>query len=261
MKTDTPTNLHNMFTDKVIIITGSTQGIGLVTAEMLIHRGARLVINSRSHEKVEKALFYLRKITPNVIGLAGDVSNYEFCLDLRNYVMEEFGRIDILINNAGVPLRQEALQVTPAEWDIIMDTNLKGTFFLSQEVANTWVSLNTPGCIINMASLHGIVAMPGRSSYGIAKAGILQMTKMLALEWAQHNIRVNAIAPGRVETPARATTFAPDPKYREAMLNKIPLKRFCTPEQAAGAACYLASDLASIMTGQVLILDGGITTY
>ena len=108
MKTDTPTNLHNMFTDKVIIITGSTQGIGLVTAEMLIHRGARLVINSRSHEKVEKALFYLRKITPNVIGLAGDVSNYEFCLDLRNYVMEEFGRIDILINNGGLSQRSTA---------------------------------------------------------------------------------------------------------------------------------------------------------
>jgi NAD(P)-dependent dehydrogenase (short-subunit alcohol dehydrogenase family) len=246
---------------RVALITGAAQGIGAACAQAFANSGYQLALTSRKLSQLQPIADQIEKAGGSVLTLELNINDHLNINEITQQVFKNFGRLDVLINNAGIPLRQDALAVTPAEWDTIMDTNLKGTFFLSQEVANTWVSHNTPGCIINMASLHGIVAMSGRSSYGIAKAGILQMTKMLALEWAQHNIRVNAIAPGRVETPARATTFAPDPKYREAMLNKIPLKRFCTPEQAAAAACYLASDLASIMTGQVLILDGGITTY
>jgi len=175
-------------------------------------------------------------------------------------VIGALGRLDVLVNNAGVTLRRLALEVTENEWDAVLDVNLKGTFFLSQQMGRHLVATERTGAIISIASTHGVLGFAERSTYGISKAAIMHMTRMLAIEWADHGIRVNAVAPGTAETPSRAP-FLADPKARATMLNRIPLRRFATAEEIADAVCYLASPRATYITGQTLLVDGGLTSY
>lgn len=175
-------------------------------------------------------------------------------------VFKACGRLDVLVNNAGVTLRKPALEVTVDEWETVMQTNLRGTFFLCQQVGRRLIEQGAPGCIINVASAHGVVGFPDRSVYGISKAALIHMTRMLAIEWADHGIRVNAIAPGTVDTPSRAKALA-DPAVKKIMLDRIPLHRFATANEVAGAVCFLASPQAAYMTGQTLLFDGGLTAY
>jgi len=151
--------------------------------------------------------------------------------------------------------------VTPQEWDELMAVNLTGTYFMSQAMGRHLIGKRRPGCVVSLASTHGMVGYAERSTYGISKAGIIQMTRMLAIEWAGHGIRVNAIAPGTVDTPSRAEYFAAYPAARAAMIERIPFRRFGTPEEVAGMVCYLASPQAAYITGQTLVLDGGLTSY
>jgi NAD(P)-dependent dehydrogenase (short-subunit alcohol dehydrogenase family) len=157
----------------------------------------------------------------------------------------------VLVNSAGVPLSRPALEISPDDWDAVLDVNLKGTFFMSQQMGRHLVATRRGGSIISIASTHGVVGFPRASAYGISKAGVSHMTRMLAIEWAPHGIRVNAIAPGTVETPSRKVFFDADPGRREVMIDRVPLKRFGTPEEMAGAVAYLASPQA----------DGGLTAY
>jgi 2-deoxy-D-gluconate 3-dehydrogenase len=173
-------------------------------------------------------------------------------------VLDRFGTLDVLVNNAGVPLQKPTLDITPADWDGVMSTNVDGTFFMSQTFARRLVEANRPGLIINITSTHGfVVTRPGRVAYGVSKAAIDHMTRMLSVEWASHGIRVNSVAPGRVDTrsPGRAKN-AGDPKYVEAALAQIPLKRFCTMDDVAEAVRWLASPGAAYVTGHTLLLDG-----
>ena len=147
-----------------------------------------------------------------------------------------------------------------AEWEAVLDVNLKGAFFMSQQMGRHLVASGRPGCIVSIASTHGLVALAQRSAYGIAKAAVMQMTRMLAIEWAEHGIRVNAVAPGRIDTPSRAGSLA-RPGYREAALGRIPMRRFGTAEEVAAAVSYLVSPAAAYITGQTLVLDGGLTAY
>jgi NAD(P)-dependent dehydrogenase (short-subunit alcohol dehydrogenase family) len=171
-----------------------------------------------------------------------------------------FGGLDLLVNNAGSNLRARAIDVTPAQWDEMMTVNVTGTFHLTQQFGRHLIEQRRPGAVVMIASTYALIGAPERSTYGIVKAAQVQMTRMLAAEWAQHRIRVNGIAPGRMETasPSRAGTGA-DPKYMAAMLERIPLHRLCTPEEVAAAVVYLASPQAASITGQVLVLDGGLT--
>jgi NAD(P)-dependent dehydrogenase (short-subunit alcohol dehydrogenase family) len=142
-----------------------------------------------------------------------------------------------------------------------MDVNLTGTFFMSQQFARWLVANQRNGCIVSLASTHGVVSLAERSAYGISKAAIIHMTRMLAYEWAAHGIRVNAIAPGTIETPSRAAYFRANPGAREAMLKRVPLGKFGTQKDVAGAVVYLASEDAAYVTGHTLLLDGGLTSY
>ena len=244
----------------VALITGASQGIGAAIAAALARDGFDLALTSTRPDK-------LRPIVDAAAGAGANAA--PFALDLRSQPSIEkamaeaasvFGHIDVLVNNAAIPLKKLALEVTPAEWDSVMDTNLTGTFFMSQQMGRHLVEAARPGCIISIASTHGLVALEGRSIYGIAKAGVMHMTRMLAIEWAQHGIRVNAVAPGRVDTPSRAPSLA-EPGYEEGALARIPLKRFGTVDDVAGAVSYLASAQASYITGQTLVLDGGLTAW
>jgi NAD(P)-dependent dehydrogenase (short-subunit alcohol dehydrogenase family) len=176
-------------------------------------------------------------------------------------VVDAFGQVDLLVNNAGVLLRKSAIEVTRGEWQAVMDVNLTGSFFMSQQMGRHLIGAKRKGGIISIASTHGVVGIANTSTYGISKAGISHMTRMLAIEWAEHGIRVNAIAPGTTETPTRKQTLGADPVRRQMMIDRIPFKRFCTEADVAGLASYLASPAADYVTGQTLLVDGGLTSY
>jgi NAD(P)-dependent dehydrogenase (short-subunit alcohol dehydrogenase family) len=165
-----------------------------------------------------------------------------------------------LVNNAGTTLRRKAVDVTRDEWDAVMSANLTGTFFLTQQVGRHLIDRGAGGRIITVTSVHALVGAVERSAYGIAKAALIQMTKMLAIEWADHGILVNAVAPGRLDTmsPSRAGTGS-DKSYMDAMLKRIPLHRLATVEEVAGVVAFLAGPSAASMTGQTLVIDGGLT--
>jgi 2-deoxy-D-gluconate 3-dehydrogenase len=168
--------------------------------------------------------------------------------------------IDLLVNNAGRTLVKPVTEVTWADWDDVIDINLKGAYFLSQEFARDCFAQRRPGAIVSLASTHGITGIEDRSVYGISKAGIIQMTRMLAIEWAAHGIRVNAIAPTTVLTPSREKLLS-DPALRQSMLARIPTGRFATEAEIGAAVIYLASPAAASITGHTLLIDGGLTAY
>jgi len=170
---------------------------------------------------------------------------------------ERFGNIDILVNNAGVAITKAAEDLSLEEWDKVMDINLRGVFMMSQAVGRCMIQ-QSYGRIINVASMFGLVGSKGILPYLCSKGGVIQMTKGLALEWAKHNIQVNVIAPGYVLTGINEEAME-NAEVRNALLNKIPQRRFATAKEIASAAVYLASDEASYMTGSVLTVDGGWT--
>jgi NAD(P)-dependent dehydrogenase (short-subunit alcohol dehydrogenase family) len=195
-----------------------------------------------------------------VIPIALDLRSQENIETAVANVVEAFGQIDVLVNNAGANLRRNAVDVTRDEWDDVIATNLTGTFFLTQQVGRHLIARGAPGSIITVCSTHGLVGAAERSTYGISKAGLIHMTRMLAIEWAEHNIRVNAVAPGRLDTssPSRASSGS-DKSYMEAMLKRIPLHRLATAEEIAGVVAFLASPAAGSITGQTVVVDGGLT--
>lgn len=245
---------------RTAFVTGASQGIGAAVAVALARDGFDVAVSSTRPEKLAGVTAALKAAGAAAVPVALDVCSHSGIEQAMSEVIGAFGRLDVLVNNAGVPLRKLALEVTPAEWDAVMGANLTGTFFLTQHMGRHLIGSKRPGCIISIASTHGLVGRAERSTYGIAKAGIIHMTRMLAIEWAEHGIRVNAIAPGRVDSmsPARAATAA-DPKYLESALKRVPLRRFCSLEEVAQAVCYLASPRAEYITGQTLVLDGGLT--
>jgi len=241
-------------------VTGASQGIGAAVAVALARGGYDVAVSSTSPGKLEPVLSEIQSAGARAAPVALDVRSQRSIEQAMADVVDALGRVDVLVNNAGIPLKRSALEVTPEEWDAVMDTNLAGAFFVSQQVGRHLVGRGAPGCIISIASTHGLVAMADRSTYGIAKAGMIHMTRMLAIEWARHGIRVNAVAPGRVNTPSRAGSLG-EPGYLESALARVPLGRFAEAGEVAAAVLYLASPAAETITGQTLVLDGGLTAY
>ena len=241
-------------------VTGASQGIGAAVALALARDGFDVAVSSTRPDKLAEVLSKIEAAGARAVPVALDVREPEGIERAMAEVIGTCGRLDVLVNNAGVPLTKPALDVTAAEWASVLDVNLKGAFFMSQQMGRYLVKSGRPGCVVSIASTHGLVALAQRSAYGIAKAAVIHMTRMLAIEWAEHGIRVNAVAPGRVDTPSRAGSLA-RPGYREAALGRIPLRRFGTAEEVAAAVSYLVSPAAAYVTGQTLVLDGGLTAY
>jgi len=240
------------------LVTGASQGIGAAIAIQLARGGHDVAVSSTRPEKLPDVISQVTRAGGRAVPVALDVCSHASISAAMKDAISAFGQLDVLVNNAGVPLKKPAVDITPEEWDRVIRTNLSGTFFMSQEMGRHLLATRRPGCIINIASTHGLVGLPERAAYSIAKGAVIHMARVLAVEWAAHGIRVNAIVPGRVDTASRAASLA-EPGYRDMALNRIPLRRFATAEEIAAAVCYLASPQASYVTGQALVLDGGLT--
>ena len=229
---------------KIAFVTGASYGIGAAVALALARDGFDVAVSGTRAENVASTLAQLESLGVRALGLALDVRSVESVEAAMGRVTETLGAIDVLVNNAGMPVNKLVLETTPAEWENIIATNLTGTFYMSQAMGRYLVGSGREGLIINMGSTHGLVGFARRAAYGISKAGVMHMTRMLAVEWAEHGIRVNAIAPGRVATtsPGRAAPSA-DPAYLELARKRIPLGRFCTIEDSpSGSVTQASSD-------------------
>ena len=241
-------------------VTGASYGVGAATALALAQAGLTVAISATRAENLESILRSVEATGAQALPIVLDLRSQSSIAETLKHIAGRLGPIDLLVNNAAGNLRKPALDVTWEEWDELMAINLRGAFFLSQHVARQCIAAGQPGAIVNIASVHGLLGAAERSVYGTSKGGLIQMTRMLAAEWAEHGIRVNAVAPGRLETasPSRAARTC-DPEYLEAMRARIPLKRLATAEEVAAAVCYLASPKANAITGHTLVLDGGMS--
>lgn len=244
---------------KTAIVTGGSRGIGKAIALTFAEAGADVVICSRDLDgKLKPAVEEIRRLGRRSLAVLADVTQKAAVDNLVQRTMDEFGAIDILVNSIGTVVRASVVEHSEEDWDKVMDTNLKSYFLCSRAVARIMMDQKR-GNIISIASLRGIQAAPGRVSYSVSKAGVIMLTRVLALEFASYNIRVNAIAPGWIKTEM-TEPFWGDPKANEEITATIPMRRWAMPDEMASVALFLASDASSYVTGHTLVADGGIST-
>lgn len=244
---------------KRALITGASRGIGQALAIGLAAAGAEVVLLGRDVSALEVTKAAVERIQPhNAQILACDIRDVS---QIETGILDAvaMGPLDILINNAGLNIRSPAVQVTEDEWQTIMDTDLRGAFFVAQQVGKQMIAQGH-GSIVNISSVGGQTALRTGVVYAAAKAGIIQMTKVLALEWAKHGIRVNGIGPWYFETPLTAGLLA-DEKYLAEIVARTPMGRVGQLEELVGPTVFLASEAASYVNGQTLFVDGGMTIY
>jgi NAD(P)-dependent dehydrogenase (short-subunit alcohol dehydrogenase family) len=246
---------------KVCLVTGGSRGIGEAIARAFVAHGARVVIASRKPEGVAAAAEAIGKAygADRILGVAAHAGKEEDCGRLVARTVEHFGQVDVLVNNAGTnPYFGPMLNIDGGAWDKTFETNLKGYFWCARDVARQLVARGAPGSIINIASVAGLVGSPLQGVYGATKAAIISMTKTLAVELGPSKIRVNAIAPGFVDTRLASAILQNDDLLK-TVVGRTPLGRYGQPDEIAGGALYLASDAASFLTGHTLVIDGGLT--
>jgi len=245
-------------TGKVAIVTGASRGLGQYFGRALARAGADLVITSRYRDSLEPFKREIETLGRRALPLALDVCDY----DSIQYMVEDayaaYGEIDILVNNAGCNVRKPAIDVTWDDWNLVLDTNLRGTFFVAQAVARRMIPRRY-GRIINIGSVTAVFGYAGLAPYGASRGGVKQLTMSLADDWGPYGITVNCLAPGWFKTAQNAVMYE-DKEWVEYLCDRIPLKRPGTPTDLDGAVVFLASDASEYITGQILLVDGGIST-
>jgi len=239
------------FKDRVCLVTGASRGIGAATAGYLYRLGASVVINYAGSE--DKALSLAGELGEGAFPIRCNVADMEECRQMVDKVMEKFGRIDVLVNNAGITRDNLILKMEEEDFDRVISTNLKGCFNTIKCVSKIMLRQKY-GRIVNLSSVSGIYGNPGQANYSASKAGVIGMTKSIAKELASRNITCNAVAPGFIETDM---TGALSDAARDAVLSRVPMKRGGKPEEVAAVIAFLASEEASYITGQVVEVSGG----
>jgi NAD(P)-dependent dehydrogenase (short-subunit alcohol dehydrogenase family) len=245
---------------ETVLITGGSKGIGRGIATYLGRHGARVLLTSRKSSVAESVAGELQEQGLDAAGYALEVADRGSIEKLAERVWGEHGSIGVLVNNAGTNIPEKALDVSEESWDVVQAANLKGTFFMSQAVARRWVKDGIPGAVVNISSQAGLVAIDERAAYCSSKAGVVNLTRELALEWAEYGIRVNSVAPTFVQTPMTEPMLA-DPTFSARVTAMIPLGRVALPEEVAAATLFLASPAAELITGHTLVVDGGWTIH
>ncbi len=245
-------------TGKVAIVTGTSRGLGQYMGRALARVGADLVTTSRKIETLRPFKEEIEGLGRRALPVELDVRDYESIQRLAPTVMDFYGKVDILVNNAGCNVRKPALDVTWDDWNLVLETNLRGTFFVSQAVARVMIPRKY-GRIINIGSVTSVFGYAGLGPYTASRGGTKQLTMSLADDWGPHGITVNCLAPGWFKTAQNAVMYE-DPEWVAYLVDRIPLKRPGQPHDLDGAMVFLASDASGYITGQTLLVDGGITT-
>ncbi len=241
--------------NKVAIVTGSRRGIGKAIALELAKNGANVVVSDINLEEQKQVVKEIKELGQKALAIKADVTSNKEVENMVQKTIDTFGKIDILVNNAGVFVQKPFQEMTEKDWDKVLDVNLKGNFLCTKAVSKHMIKQES-GKIISIASIAGEVGFRGSSAYCASKAGIVNLTKELALELAPKNINVNAIAPGVIKTKMTESMLA-DKKQRKALMNNIPFNRVGEPEDIGKAALFLASSDSDYITGHTLVVDGG----
>jgi len=244
----------NQLANQIAVVTGAGRGIGRAIALKFANEGADVVVVSRTQENSEKVAAEIRALGKKAWAFAVDVSDSASVSAAAEKILADCGKVDILVNNAGVTRDGLLMRMSDADWDTVLDTNLKGAFLVTKAFSRAMLKARS-GRIINISSVIGLIGNPGQSNYAASKAGLIGFTQSCAREFAGRNITVNAIAPGFIQTDMTADLKE---EMKAALLQQIPLGRFGEAEDIAGAALYLASPAARYVTGQVLTVDGGM---
>ncbi len=243
---------------KVAIVTGTSRGLGQYFARALAKAGADLVITSRDISRLAEFKQEIESLGRKALPVKLDVLSQSDIENMVGMAMKEYGKIDILVNNAGLNIRRPSTDVSQEDWDTVLDTNLKGSFFCAQAVAKEMIKRNY-GRIINVGSCTCVFGMEGIAPYTASRGAILSMTRSLAAEWGKFGITVNVLAPGWFKTAQNAVLYE-NKEWVKYITNRIPLNRPGLPNDLDGTVIFLASDASQYLTGQIILVDGGFTT-
>ena len=252
---------ENLFdlTGKVALITGTSRGLGQYMGRALARAGADLVITSRHLDSLKPFQQEVESLGRKAFPVELDVRNYDSIQRMTKTALDHYGKIDILVNNAGLNVRKPAVELTWDDWNLVLDTNLRGEFFVAQAVVRDSMMPRNYGRIINIGSVTSVFGYAGLTPYCASRGGVKQMTMSLADDWGKYGITVNCLAPGWFKTAQNAVLYE-NKEWVDYLVDRIPMKRPGAPNDLDGAVVFLASDASSYFTGQTLLVDGGITT-